>query len=120
MTFSLATVQTGRGPRAAIIAGDRYVVVATATHREQDRTVEGLLEDWSDSLPRLDALAAQAGRIGAPLAEAALLAPLLAPGGIFCAGANYQDHAEEMAKKSGMPLPPRNTCRACPGPDAAL
>ena len=27
------------------------------------------------------------------------VARLLAPGGIFCAGANYQDHAEEMAKK---------------------
>ena len=106
MTFRLATVQTGRGPRAAIIAGDRVVVVASATHREADRTVEGLLEDWDNALPRLDALAAQAARIGAPLSEATLLAPLLSPGGIFCAGANYQDHAEEMAKKSGMPLPP--------------
>ena len=45
MTFTLATVQTGRGPRAAIIVGERFVVVASATHRESDRTVEGLLED---------------------------------------------------------------------------
>ncbi len=105
MTFTLATVQTGRGPRAAIIAGDRFVVVATATHRDQDRTVTGLLSEWETSLPRLDALAAQAARIGAPLSEAQLLAPVLAPGAIFCAGANYSDHAAEMAVKSGLPPP---------------
>ncbi len=106
MSFKLATVQTGRGPRAAIIAGDRFVVVASATHREQDRDVVGLLENWDAALPRLDALAAQAARIGAPLAEAGLLAPVLAPGAIFCAGANYADHVAEMALKSGMPIPP--------------
>ena len=105
MSFTLATIQTGRGPRAAILTGDRYVVVASATHRDQDRTVEGILEDWEASLPRLDSLAAQAARIGAPVAEARLLAPVLRPGAIFCAGANYSDHAAEMAAKSGLPPP---------------
>lgn len=105
MTFSLATVQTERGPRAAILVGDRFVVVASATHREQDRTVEGLLAEWETALPRLDALAAKAARIGQDLAEAQLLAPVLAPGAIFCAGANYADHVLEMAIKSGMPTP---------------
>ena len=105
MTFSLATVQTGRGPRAAILAGDRYIVVATATHLDADRTVVGILENWETALPRLDALAVQAARIGAPVSEAKLLAPVLKPGAIFCAGANYADHAAEMAAKSGMPAP---------------
>ena len=105
MTFTLATVETGRGPRAAILVGDRFVVVASATHRDADRTVIGLLEEWETALPRLDALATQAHRIGQPMAEARLLAPVLKSGAIFCAGANYADHALEMAIKSGMPAP---------------
>lgn len=105
MTFTLATVQTGRGPRAAILCGAHFIVVANATNREHDRTVQGLLDEWEITLPRLDALAAQAARIGQPIGEAQLLAPAPAPGAIFCAGSNYADHALEMAIKSGMPKP---------------
>jgi len=34
------------------------------------------------------------------------MAPITNPGGIFCAGANYADHAAEMAARSGQPAPP--------------
>ena len=105
MSFTLASVQTGRGARAAIIVADRYIVVASATHREADVSTMGILRDWDAALPRLDALARQAHRIGAPLGEAQLLAPVLEPGAIFCAGANYADHALEMAVKNGMAAP---------------
>jgi 2-keto-4-pentenoate hydratase/2-oxohepta-3-ene-1,7-dioic acid hydratase in catechol pathway len=38
--------------------------------------------------------------------QAKLLAPVRWPGTIYCAGANYQDHAEEMWKTSGQPPQP--------------
>ena len=43
---------------------------------------------------------------GWPLGDAHLRAPLLWPGAIYCAGANYRDHAVEMAKRLGRPLDP--------------
>jgi 2-keto-4-pentenoate hydratase/2-oxohepta-3-ene-1,7-dioic acid hydratase in catechol pathway len=41
-----------------------------------------------------------------PLAEVKLHAPLLYPGTIYCAGANYADHVAEMARAQNMPPPP--------------
>jgi 2-keto-4-pentenoate hydratase/2-oxohepta-3-ene-1,7-dioic acid hydratase in catechol pathway len=40
-----------------------------------------------------------------PVAEATLHAPLLYPGTIYCAGANYADHVAEMARAQNLPLP---------------
>ena len=37
-------------------------------------------------------------RDGRPLAEVVLDAPILYPGALFCAGANYWDHLQEMAE----------------------
>src|SRR5262249_58346432 len=41
---------------------------------------------------------------GTRLGGVRLLGPVLDRGAIFGAGANYRDHAEEMARVSGMPL----------------
>ncbi len=106
MTFRLATIATPKGPRAAIIVHDRVIDVAAATGREDDRAVEDLLADWDNALPRLDALASEAAAKGAPLASVKLLSPLTRPGAIYCAGANYSDHAAEMAARSNQPPPP--------------
>ena len=43
---------------------------------------------------------------GRPLAEVTLHAPLLYPGTIYCAGANYTDHVAEMARAQNLPPPP--------------
>ena len=43
---------------------------------------------------------------GKPVTQAKLLAPVRWPGTIYCAGANYQDHAEEMWKAAGQPPQP--------------
>jgi hypothetical protein len=40
------------------------------------------------------------------LAQTRLLAPLLYPGAIYCAGANYSDHAAEMNARQGRPPDP--------------
>jgi 2-keto-4-pentenoate hydratase/2-oxohepta-3-ene-1,7-dioic acid hydratase in catechol pathway len=41
-----------------------------------------------------------------PLSKVRLHAPLLYPGTIYCAGANYADHVAEMARAQNMPPPP--------------
>ena len=106
MSFTLANIETARGPSAAIIVGDRVVDIAAATGREDDRSMLTIMNGWAANVARLDDLAGKAGSIGTPLSAAKLLAPITNPGGIFCAGANYGDHAAEMAAKSGQPAPP--------------
>ena len=61
----------------------------------------GMLGDWTRARRALaDAakkLETGKSRVkGKQLARTFLLAPVLYPGAIFCAGANYRDHAEEM------------------------
>jgi 2-keto-4-pentenoate hydratase/2-oxohepta-3-ene-1,7-dioic acid hydratase in catechol pathway len=106
MSFTLANLETDRGPSAAIIVGDRIIDLAAATGRDADRSMLSILESWDANLARLDDLATKAASVGTPLASAKLLAPITNPGGIFCAGANYSDHSAEMAARSGQPAPP--------------
>lgn len=105
MSFKLATIETANGPRAAIIAGDHVVDVAAATGREADRSVKGILGDWAGNLPRLEALAKEASAKGRPLSAVKLLPPVPDAGAIYCAGANYADHAAAMAARSGQAAP---------------
>lgn len=59
--------------------------------------VIGLLNAWDRAHPRIHA-AVKNAKGGVPLARIELLAPILYPGSLFCAGANYWDHLEEMAE----------------------
>jgi 2-keto-4-pentenoate hydratase/2-oxohepta-3-ene-1,7-dioic acid hydratase in catechol pathway len=74
-------------------------------------SVLGMLTDWNKS-KRLLAQAAKRiadgkSRVkGVPLTRVRLLAPVLYPGAIFCAGANYTDHMAEMARAQGQPPGP--------------
>jgi 2-keto-4-pentenoate hydratase/2-oxohepta-3-ene-1,7-dioic acid hydratase in catechol pathway len=105
MSFTLATIETKAGPRAAIIVDERAIDVAAATGRAEDASTLALLAAWPQSVGRLDALARDAEGKGEPLSQVKLLAPILNPGAIYCAGANYADHAAEMAAKEGLPPP---------------
>ncbi len=92
-------------------------------------TVVDVLADWERAEPLLAELAAAAARsrvASREVAGAALAAPLLYPGKILCAGANYYDHMAEMGfpdvKKETQRLffffkPPRN---AVVGPGATV
>ncbi len=106
MSFKLASIETSKGPRAALIVGDHVVEVAAVSGREEDRSTRDILADWAANLPRLDAIAKEAASKGKPLSSVKLAAPIGNPGAIYCAGANYGDHAAEMAAKSGQPAPP--------------
>ncbi len=46
------------------------------------------------------------GLHGMRLEDVELLAPVLYPGAIYCAGANYRDHVEEMSRAMGLPAEP--------------
>lgn len=64
-----------------------------------DWSVLGALQRWADVQPKLRAAAEKAdGKGGMPLAAVTLMAPILYPPALFCAGANYWDHLEEMAE----------------------
>ena len=62
-----------------------------------------VLGAWDAALPALHALADTPPKPARPLASVRLLAPLLYPPAIYCTGANYMDHAEEMSpEKKGV------------------
>ncbi len=99
--YRLLSYSDGGKPRAGVLVGERIVPAASLLPgADVDATsVLGLLRAWDAVHPRLHAAAhnLQPGD-GIPLAQAKLLAPVLYPGALFCAGANYWDHLEEMAE----------------------
>jgi 2-keto-4-pentenoate hydratase/2-oxohepta-3-ene-1,7-dioic acid hydratase in catechol pathway len=85
-------------PAAGVLIGDRVYEAATLLGGAAPSSVLGLLQAWDEMHPKLHAAAATVDpKGGAPLAQVKLLAPILYPGELFCAGANYWDHLEEMA-----------------------
>ena len=52
---------------------------------------------WDEALPALHALADNKAAARKPLSSVKLMAPLLYPPAIYCAGANYMAHAKEMS-----------------------
>jgi len=106
--YKLATYQTKQGPRAGIVVGDEVFDAAKLTRKPAYATVAGILDDWKRAEGVLKKAAAGAGKsriARSKLAKTKLLAPVPQPPTIFCAGANYADHAAAMARKQGMPEP---------------
>ena len=103
----LASYESANGPRAGLIAGDTMFDAAELTGKPAYATMLGILQDWPRASDALTSTAAARGKTkGWPLAQLHLRAPVLWPGAIYCAGANYRDHAAEMAKRMNRPLDP--------------
>ena len=101
-SYRLATYAGAEGPRAGIVIGEELFDAAQLTGTAADSTVLGILQDWAAAHGRLAESAARAAPgSGQPFAKFRLLAPILWPSAIYCAGANYADHAAEMARASG-------------------
>jgi len=106
MPYKLLSYQAGRTARAGVLVADTVYDTAKVTGVTAHASVLGVLEDWSRAR-RLLAQAAKrletgGGRAkGLPLKRVKLLAPVLYPGNIYCAGANYTDHMAEMARAQG-------------------
>lgn len=98
MSYKLLTYASDRGPRAGLLIGQQVIDAAEATGREAWSTVIGALESWDEANAAFSRISVKGG---IPLTDTTLLAPILYPGEIYCAGANYQDHVEEMARASG-------------------
>jgi len=106
--YKLATYKSSDGPLAGLIVGDDVFDAAKLTGKAAYATVMGIMADWKRAEPALKAAAAKAAKSKGkrqPLKKTKLLAPLRFPSAIYCAGANYADHAAEMAKKEGNPPP---------------
>jgi 2-keto-4-pentenoate hydratase/2-oxohepta-3-ene-1,7-dioic acid hydratase in catechol pathway len=106
MTYRLLSFQSTAGPRAGLLVGERVYDAAQLTGREQWASVVAALQEWTsadtafrEAAKRVAANPAAAD--GQPLDRARLLAPLLYPGNIYCAGANYTDHFLEMERAAG-------------------
>jgi len=104
--YKLATYQSAQGPRAGAVVGDLIYDVAALTGKDGYATVQAVLDDWDAAHAALDAASKAPKGQGQPVSQARLLAPLPMPGTIYCAGANYQDHAEEMMRAQGKPPEP--------------
>lgn len=99
--YRLATLQTEDGAKAAVLVGNRAYDAAGLVGDARYGSMQGILEDWDRAHARFAAVAASPVEDGTPLAEATLLAPLPRPNVIYCAGANYRDHAMEMERITG-------------------
>ena len=120
--YSLATVRHEGATLACLEQAGRYhplgVLSARAGVTGLPQDLMGLFADWARFEPLLIALEAHCDpAAGLAAQDVELLAPLLYPGKILCAGANYFDHLAEMgmpgAKKEDQRLfffmkPPRN------------
>jgi len=118
-SYRLATYADADGaPRAGMIVDGWMIDVSGALATTSAKSlapsttsVLGVLERWSDIHPRLQQIArgARNGEFTSSisiLSAAQLMAPILYPGTIFCAGANYRDHVAEMSKALNLPPEP--------------
>jgi 2-keto-4-pentenoate hydratase/2-oxohepta-3-ene-1,7-dioic acid hydratase in catechol pathway len=86
---------------------DKVFDAAKLTGKAAYSSVLAILADWRAAQGTLKKAAAAAGksRVKAlPLSRAKLLAPVRWPSAIYCAGANYADHAAEMARRMNRPM----------------
>lgn len=84
--------------RPGLLIGDDQVldIQQVAGDKPWTSSTMSMYADWETVCPALHDLAAAGGETR-PLADVQLLAPLLYPSCIYCAGANYKKHAMEMS-----------------------
>jgi 2-keto-4-pentenoate hydratase/2-oxohepta-3-ene-1,7-dioic acid hydratase in catechol pathway len=107
--FKLLSYRAPDGARAGLLVDGAVYDAAKLTRNAAYASVLGILADWRAAQGALRKAAAQAAKgktKGMPLAKARLLAPVLYPGNIYCAGANYTDHMAEMARAQNQPVGP--------------
>jgi 2-keto-4-pentenoate hydratase/2-oxohepta-3-ene-1,7-dioic acid hydratase in catechol pathway len=119
-SYRLATYVRGNDePRAGIVVDDALLDVTTVmamgggvkSSSASPVQVLHILEIWPTLHPLLEQAARdqRRGKAGAnitPVRDVRFLAPILYPGTIFCAGANYRDHVAEMSQAMNLPAEP--------------
>ena len=102
-SYRLITYRDETGPQAGVVFGNDYCAAAAVLKSQAYASVRNILDDWETCAPRLYSVADSKPPEGRPLATATLLSPIVRPGTIYCAGANYADHMTNMAKRQGIP-----------------
>ncbi len=108
-SYKLVTYKSDKGPRAGVVVDDRLFDAAALTRKSTYVTMLDIINDWRAAkgvLKKAAAGAAKSKLKSRPLKGAKLLAPVLYPSAIYCAGANYTDHMMEMARLQGIPPAP--------------
>ena len=103
--YKLASYQADQGPRAGIVIQQAVYDIAGLLGHARYTTVQDVLEDWDKAHPALAAASKAPRGQALPIQSVQFLAPVAKPGAIYCVGANYQDHAEEMSRALGRPRP---------------
>jgi 2-keto-4-pentenoate hydratase/2-oxohepta-3-ene-1,7-dioic acid hydratase in catechol pathway len=104
-TYQLATYAgPGDVPRAGLVVDEEIVDL-------EHPSVLSILQQWPEQAPLLRSLARQlrtgaVQRLRRPLSSVKLLPPVMYPGTVFCAGANYKDHVAEMSRALNLPPEP--------------
>jgi len=94
MSYRLLSHVSNGAPRGGVLVNDMvYDLPKPWT------SILAVLEDWPKAKAVLAKFAPK-GK-GTPLKKAKLVAPILYPGNIYCAGANYKDHVAEMDRAQG-------------------
>jgi 2-keto-4-pentenoate hydratase/2-oxohepta-3-ene-1,7-dioic acid hydratase in catechol pathway len=106
MSYKLLSYRSGSEARAGLLVGEQVYDAARVTGEASWSSVLGALQEWAKAHREFSAFAKRVGggkskAKGVPLARAKLLAPVLYPGNIYGAGANYTDHMAEMARAQG-------------------
>jgi len=105
--YKLLSYQAAGGARAGVLIGEQVYDAAALTRKPAYAGVLDVLRDWRTASALLKEKAAKPGRTKTlPLKKTRLLAPVLYPGAVFCAGANYTDHMAEMARAQNHPPGP--------------
>ena len=103
--LSLLSYANGNGPRPGILVDGKVIDVAGYA------SMRDVLANWDAAQGKLREMAANGAKLdGKPLEQVTLKAPILYPGGFFCATANYTDHMYEMRKSDP---PPKGETRPC-------
>jgi 2-keto-4-pentenoate hydratase/2-oxohepta-3-ene-1,7-dioic acid hydratase in catechol pathway len=110
-SYRLATYEGSDGTARAGIVVDQRIVDVEGALAAAPGSVLAILESWSSLAPRLRRLArdVRAGALPSvvsDLSRVTLLPPVMYPGTIFCAGANYKDHVREMSRALNLPEEP--------------
>ena len=104
--FRLLTFRDNQGDNRPGILVDQSIYDLS----DKFSSVLEILNNWEKAEQQLietaEQLAQTPNASGAPINEVTMSPPILYPGTLYCAGANYADHVLEM---SGKPPPPENT-----------
>ena len=106
-SYRLLTYETADGfTNVGLLIGDNVVdLVAELKARGSNgiptASVDEILKQWDVARPVLEAIAEKPeGGTAKPLSAIKLRAPIANPGAIYCAAANYYDHAMEMTGRA--------------------